>query len=164
MPSVVSSKWSIFETEPLTAMPLQLWRRVDASQRLIGSRGGHVSLVINWMWSCSLLKGRRTLRRDSEREREGKRWLWWRRMRCEIKVREIKSVRRLRDVFILEKCCLIKGICSQGRKCWGANPYQRRYGCSFSVLFSLIYKRDWKIMYFFYLALIGLGGAYEGYR
>lgn len=36
-------------------------------------------------------------------------------MRCEIKVREIKNVRRLRDVFILQKCyCLIKGICSKG--------------------------------------------------
>lgn len=119
--------------------------------------GWHVSLVIKWFWSCSLLKGKLTSRRGSEREHEGKRWLWWRQMRCKIKVREIKSVSRWRDVFILRNAVVWSRGCVAREKRLRCQSISKTVWTLSPVLFSLIYKRDWKLICIFLMqSMIGL--------
>lgn len=74
----------------------------------------HVLLAIKQIWRSSSLKGRRTLRRGCEREHEGERRLWWRWLRCEIKVREMKSVRRLQWMSSFSRSAV---VWSRGKCC-----------------------------------------------
>lgn len=113
---------TFWTTEPLTATLLRLkcWciSSLDWSIGFLHHLRGTSCLACYKMnLKLQFVEGQTDLK-ETEREREnagGKRWLWWRRMRCEIKGWEIKSVGRLRDVFFLEKCdCLIKGMCSKG--------------------------------------------------
>ena len=127
----------------------------------VGGWGGHVSLVINWMWSCSLLKGRRTLRRDSERENTRERddcdedgWdarSKWERLRvsggCEM------------SSFLRSAVVWSRGYVAEGENAEVPIHIKDATDAFLSPFQLDAQKRLKNYMYFF-----SLGSAYEGYR
>lgn len=123
--------------------------------------GRRLSLALKWIRGCGLLKGRQTSRRGSEREHEGKRWLWWRRLRCEIKVREIKSVRMLRwmSSFLRSAVVWSRGYVAR-EKMLRCQSILKTVQTLSSVLFSLIYKRGWKMIFIYFISGFIVGGIW----